>query len=163
LYNNQSIIIVGGILLFIGRWITLLSSGPSRERRRPRDSFFDFRVFVRVSKPDFPQIFCSSFKLFEHQTVRSSRVHCTWNRVLEKQRVPLLVKNSQHFIESIEAHHYVHNKSLPLVPADVEGRCEYTESAVVDNWQVIVFQRGGWMRNISTLWNVTVPNCDRRK
>jgi hypothetical protein len=37
---------------------------------------FDFRVFVRVSKPDFPRIFCLSFKLFEHQTVRSSRVHC---------------------------------------------------------------------------------------
>jgi hypothetical protein len=39
---------------------------------------FDFRVFVRVSKPDFPRIFCSSFKLFEHQTVRSSRVHCIY-------------------------------------------------------------------------------------
>jgi hypothetical protein len=39
---------------------------------------FDFRVFVRVSKPDFPRIFCLSFKLFEHQTVRSSRVHCIW-------------------------------------------------------------------------------------
>jgi hypothetical protein len=36
---------------------------PSRERRRPRDSFF------RLSS------FCSSFKLFEHLTVRTSRVH----------------------------------------------------------------------------------------
>jgi hypothetical protein len=46
---------------------------------RPRDSLFDFQVFVRVSKPDFPRIFCSSFKLFENQTVRSSRVHCIYN------------------------------------------------------------------------------------
>jgi hypothetical protein len=42
----------------------------------PRDSLFDFRVFVRVSKPDFPRMLYSNFKLFEHQTVRSSRVHC---------------------------------------------------------------------------------------
>jgi hypothetical protein len=44
---------------------------------RPRDSLFDFRVFVRVSKPDFPLIFCSCLKLFEHQTVRSSRIYCS--------------------------------------------------------------------------------------
>jgi hypothetical protein len=31
----------------------------------------------RVSKQDSPRIFCSSFKLFEHQTNRSSRVHWT--------------------------------------------------------------------------------------
>jgi hypothetical protein len=42
---------------------------------RPRDSLFDFPVFVRVSKLDFPQFFFSNFKLFKHQTVRSSRVH----------------------------------------------------------------------------------------
>jgi hypothetical protein len=36
-------------------------------------------VIVRVSKLDFPQIFCSNFKLFKHQTVRSSRVHCIYN------------------------------------------------------------------------------------
>jgi hypothetical protein len=46
---------------------------------RPRDSLFDFRVFVRVSKLYFPRIFCSSFKLIEHQTVRSSRVYCNVN------------------------------------------------------------------------------------
>jgi hypothetical protein len=32
-----------------------------------RDSLFDFRVFIRVSKPDFPRIF-----LFEFQVVRIS-------------------------------------------------------------------------------------------
>jgi hypothetical protein len=80
LYNNQSITIVGGILLFTGRWITLLSSWPSRERRRPRDdhvilcSTFEFlfafqnriflEFFVRVSS-------CSNIKPFE---VRGSTV-----------------------------------------------------------------------------------------
>jgi hypothetical protein len=43
-----------------------------------RDSLFNFWVFVWVSKPDFPQIFCSNFNLFEHQTIRRSRVHCTF-------------------------------------------------------------------------------------
>jgi hypothetical protein len=74
LYTNQSIIIVGGILLFTGRWIALLSSGPSRERRRPRDSLFDFlfefqnriflEFFVQVSS-------CSNIKPFK---VRGSTV-----------------------------------------------------------------------------------------
>jgi hypothetical protein len=44
----------------------------------PRDSLFDFQVFIRVSKPDFPRIFCLSFKLFEHQTFRSSRIDCIY-------------------------------------------------------------------------------------
>ena len=35
-------------------------------------------LMVQLSnfKPNFSPIFCSSFKLFEHQTVRLSRVHC---------------------------------------------------------------------------------------
>jgi hypothetical protein len=36
----------------------------------------DHVILVPVSNVDFPRIFCSSFKLFENQTVRSSRVHC---------------------------------------------------------------------------------------
>jgi hypothetical protein len=34
-------------------------------------SWFDFQIFIRVSN----RIFCSSFKLFENQTVRLSTVH----------------------------------------------------------------------------------------
>jgi hypothetical protein len=33
--------------------------------------------FYSSFKPNFSRIFCSSFKLFENQTVRLSRVHCT--------------------------------------------------------------------------------------
>ena len=32
--------------------------------------------FYSSFKPNFSRIFCSSLKLFEHQTVRLSRVHC---------------------------------------------------------------------------------------
>jgi hypothetical protein len=46
---------------------------------RPCDSLFDFRVFVRASKPDFPRTFCSTFKLFDHQNVRNLRFHCISN------------------------------------------------------------------------------------
>jgi hypothetical protein len=65
---------------------------------RPRDSLFDFRVSVRVSKPDFPRILCSSFKLFEHQTVRSSRVHCIymcpWHKISKEYIVSELILKS---------------------------------------------------------------------
>jgi hypothetical protein len=33
--------------------------------------------FYSSFKPNFSRIFCSSFKLFENQTVRLSRVHCS--------------------------------------------------------------------------------------
>jgi hypothetical protein len=32
--------------------------------------------FYSSFKPNFSRIFCSSFKLFENQTVRLSRTHC---------------------------------------------------------------------------------------
>jgi hypothetical protein len=62
---------------FMGQLTEQLCVWPSRERRRLHDSLFDFRAFVWVSKLDIPWIFCSSFKLVEHQIVRSSRFHCT--------------------------------------------------------------------------------------
>jgi hypothetical protein len=34
--------------------------------------------FYSSFKPNFSRIFCSSFKFFEHQTVRLSRVHCIY-------------------------------------------------------------------------------------
>jgi hypothetical protein len=37
--------------------------------------------FYSSFKPNFSRIFCSSFKLFEHQTIRLSRVHCISNAV----------------------------------------------------------------------------------
>jgi len=46
----------------------------------------------------------------------------------------------------------------------MEGRLEYTEWTVEDDWQGIILQLGGWMRSISILWNVnTVSYCDRQK
>jgi hypothetical protein len=35
--------------------------------------------FYSSFKPNFSRIFCSSFKLFENQTVRLSRVHCIYD------------------------------------------------------------------------------------
>jgi hypothetical protein len=63
---------------------------------------FDFRVFVRVSKPDFPRIFCSSFKLFEHQTVRSSRVHCIYINFRLKGHTMALMVSHQALIAEVQ-------------------------------------------------------------
>jgi hypothetical protein len=81
LYNNQSIIIVVGILLFTGRWITLLSSGPSRERRWPRDGHvilcLTFEFLFEFQNRIFLEFFiwvssCSNIKPFK---VWGSTVH----------------------------------------------------------------------------------------
>jgi len=48
-------------------------------------SWFEFRIFIRVSDLIFLEFF-SSFKSFEHQTVRLWRVHCTRTATVENWR-----------------------------------------------------------------------------
>ena len=57
--------------------------------------------FYSSFKPNFSQIFCSSFKLFEHQTVRLSRVHCTCSFLITRLQTTSYYKDGQYIYKTM--------------------------------------------------------------